>query len=62
MKKVWLVKVSRNGFLVCVFVRATEERLHDFIESELPHAVSYTGASDSELESGLKLGLPVYCY
>ena len=62
MKRVWLVKVSRNGFLYCVFVRATEERLLDFINTELPHAVGYTGATDSELECGIKLGLPVYCY
>ena len=62
MRRAWLVKVSWNGFIVCVFIRATEERLHDFIETELPGAVSYTGATESELESGLRLGLPVYCY
>lgn len=60
--RVWTVKCSENGFSYVVFVRTTEEKLRDYMKTELPNAVSYCGASEKEISAAKILGLPVYCY
>ena len=62
MKRTWIIKCERNGFRYTVFVNSTEERLHKYLESELPEAKSYTGATEQELEAARILHLPVYLY
>ena len=61
-ERVWKVKCSRNGFTYCVMVRTTEEKLRGWMETELPEAVSYSGATEAEELAAKVLGLPVYCY
>lgn len=61
-ERVWKVKCSRNGFIYCVMVRTTEEKLRGWMETELPEAVSYCGATVGEELAAKVLGLPVYCY
>lgn len=61
-ERVWKVKCSRNGFTYCVMVRTTEEKLRGYMETELPEAVSYRGATEEEEQAAKVLGLPVYCY
>ena len=62
MKRTWIIKCERNGFRYKVFVNATEERLHKYLETELPEAKSYTGATEQEPEAARTLHLPVYLY
>ena len=62
MKRTWIIKCERNGFRYTVFVNATEERLHKYLETELPEAKSYTGATEQDLEAARTLHLPVYLY
>ena len=61
-ERVWKVKCSSNGFTYCVLVRTTEEKLRGYMETELPEAVSYSGATEAEELAAKVLGLPVYCY
>ena len=61
-ERVWAVKIEINGFASKVLVRATEERLREYIDSELECWKSYCGASDKEVEAAKILGLPIYCY
>ena len=61
-ERVWSVKCSRNGFTYCVMVRTTEEKLRGWMETELPEAVSYCGATEAEELAAKVLGLPIYCY
>lgn len=61
-ERVWKVKCSRNGFTYCVMVRTTEEKLRGWMETELPEAVSYRGATEAEELDAKVLGLPIYCY
>lgn len=61
-ERVWKVKCSRNGFTYCVMVRTTEEKLRGYMETELPEAVSYRGATEGEELAAKVLGLPIYCY
>jgi len=62
MKRNWMVTCERNGFRYKIFVNATEERLQKYMESELPEAKSYCGATDSEIEAARLLKLPIYLY
>ena len=62
MKLTWMVTCERYGFRYTIFVNATEDRLRKYMESELPEAVSYTGATDKEVEAARLLKLPVYLY
>lgn len=61
-ERIWKVKCSRNGFTYCVLVRTTEKKLRGYMETELPEAVSYSGATEAEELAAKVLGLPVYCY
>jgi len=61
-KRNWIINCQRNGFKYVVFVNATEERLRKYMASELPEAVSYSGARESEVEAARTLGLPIYLY
>ena len=62
MKRNWMVICERHGFRYVIFVNATEERLRKYMETELPEAKSYTGATDQEVEAARTLHLPVYLY
>lgn len=62
MKMNWIVNCERHGFRYVVLVNATEERLHKYLETELPEATSYSGATDREVEAARALHLPVYLY
>lgn len=62
-ERVWKIKCARNGFTYCIMIRTTEEKLRRWMETELPGAVSYRGASEEEEEQAAKvLGLSIYCY
>lgn len=61
-ERVWKVKCSRNDFTYCVMVRTTEEKLQGYMKTELPEAVSYIGATETEELAAMVFGLPIYCY
>ena len=61
-KRNWKSTCHDFGFKFVIFVNTTEERLHDYIETEIPAATSYTGATDQEIEAARTLQLPVYLY
>ena len=62
MKQTWMVTCERYGFRYKIFVNSTEDRLRKYIDSELPEAVTYTGATEAEIEAARTLGLSVYLY
>lgn len=62
MARNWMINCERHGFRYVVFVNATEERLRKYMETELPEATSYSGATDQEVEAARKLHLPIYLY
>lgn len=62
MKMNWIVTCERHGFRYVVLVNSTEERLREYMETELPEAISYTGATDAEVEAARLLRLPIYLY
>ena len=62
MKRNWLVTCERHGFRYVVLVNCTEERLRGYMETELPEAVRYVGARDTDVEAARTLGLPIYLY
>ena len=61
-ERVWKIKCARNGFTYCIMIRTTEEKLRRWMETELPEAVFYSGATEAEELAAKVLGLPVYCY
>lgn len=61
-ERIWKVKCSRNGFTYCILIRTTEERLQKYMLTELPEAVSYSGATEAEELAAKVLKLPIYCY
>ena len=61
-KRTWIINCSRYGFKYVIFVNSTEDRLHKYMETELPEATCYSGATDAEIEAARKLGLPIYLY
>lgn len=61
-ERVWMVMIEVNHFSSKIFVRATEERLRKYIDSELPDWKGYRGATDEEVEAAKLLRLPIYCY
>lgn len=61
-ERVWNIKYSRNGFTYYIMVRTTEEKLRRYMETELPEAISYCGASEEEELAAKVLKLPIYCY
>ena len=62
MKRNWMVTCERHGFRYVIFVNCTEERLRGYMETELPEAVRYVGARDTDVEAARTLGLPIYLY
>ena len=62
MKRNWMVTCEHFGFRYVVFVNSTEERLHDYMKTELPDAKNYTGATEQEIEAARTLHLPIYLY
>lgn len=62
MKMNWMVTCERHGFRYVVFVNSTEERLRGYMKTELPEAISYTGATEAEVEAARLLRLPIYLY
>ena len=60
--RVWVVSGINNGFVWKVLIRTTEEKLHGYIETELPTATKYTGATEKEISAAQLLGMPIYCY
>ena len=62
MKRNWMVTCERYGFRYVVFVNCTEDRLRGYMETELPEAIRYTGATDAEVEAARLLRLPIYLY
>lgn len=60
--RVWLLYCELNGFSFKVLLRTTEEKLHDYIKTELPQCKSYVGAGEKEIEAAIVLKLPIYCY
>ena len=61
-ERIWQVTCIDNGFKYKVFIRTTEQKLQEYMETELPYAVNYSGATDKEVEAAKLLGLPIYCY
>ena len=62
MARNWVINCEKYGFRWVIFVNATEERLRKYMETELPDAKSYSGATDKEVEAARTLHLPVYLY
>lgn len=62
MKCNWMITCERHGFTYKIFVDSTEERLLSYIETELPEAKNYTGATDAEIEAARTLHIPIYLY
>ena len=62
MKRNWMITCERYGFVYKIFVNATEERLRKYMETELPEAKGYTGATDEEIEAARILHLSIYLY
>ena len=62
MKRNWIITCEKYGFTYKVFVNATEERLNKYMETELPDAKRYSGATDQEVEAARVLHLPIYLY
>ena len=61
-ERIWNVKCVKAGFTYRIFIRTTEEKLQGYIETELPDAVSYSGATEAEELAAKVLKLPIYCY
>ena len=59
-ERVWKIKCTRNGFTYCVMIRTTEEKLRRWMETELPEAVSYCGATEAGELAAKVLGIPIY--
>lgn len=62
MKMNWIVTCERHGFRYVVLVNSNEDRLRKYMETELPEAISYTAATDAEVEAARMLRLPIYLY
>lgn len=58
----WKVKALVNGFEVMVMVKATcrDDKLIEYLNTELPGWVSYSGATRKEEEAAVALGMKVY--
>lgn len=61
-ERIWKIKCSRNGFTYCIMVRTTEEKLRGYMKTEVPEAVSYSGATGEEELAARVLKLPIYYY
>lgn len=60
--RVWIITCENRGFTYKILLNTTEERLHDYMKTELPEAKSYSGASDAEVEAARTLRMPIYLY
>ena len=62
-QRVWILTCSLNGFTFKILLRTLETKIFDYMHSELPRAlVSYSGASEKEIEAAAFLKIPIYCY
>ena len=61
-RRVWVITCQKDGFTYKVFLETIEEKLNSYIMTELPGAVSYSGATDKEVEAARTLHLPIYLY
>lgn len=61
-KRVWLVTVDHRGFTMKVLVDTTEEKLTEYLKTELPSYRNYRGATEEDIESARKLGMSIYLY
>lgn len=61
-RRVWIVNCSKRGFTYKIFVETNEAGLRSYMESEIPEAYSYSGATEKEVAAWKTLGLPIYLY
>ncbi len=62
LTKIWVITCQQNGFTYKIFIDTVEEKLHAYMETELPQAVSYSGATEQEVKAARDLRLPIYLY
>ena len=61
-RRVWIVNCSKRGFTYKIFVETNEAGLRSYMESEIPEAYSYSGATEKEIAAWKLSGLPIYLY
>ena len=62
-KRVWVISCTKNGFTFKILLRTLEESIREYMHTELTGLMtSYSGATEKEIEAGIILGLPIYCY
>ena len=62
-KRVWHIKIFRDGFKFSFFLETSEEHIREYMESELPDfSYRYSGATEEEIDSAKKLRLAIYMY
>ena len=61
-RRTWIVRLDINGFRTFIMVYGTEREIISYVESEIPsqYIKSYSGMSDSEVETAKKLKMAVY--
>lgn len=59
-ERLWKVRVDLNGFEVMVMVRAKEEELKGYLDTEVPHWTYYSGATEEEVKAARVLGMKFY--
>lgn len=59
-ERLWKVKAQVNGFEVMVMVKAKEEELKGYLDTELPSWTYYNGATTDEEEAARALGMKFY--
>ena len=62
MRRVWIVTCMKAGFTYKILVETTENGLWQYMESELPEAVKYSGATAEEVAAAKLLKMPIYLY
>lgn len=62
-RRVWHIKVFKDGFKFPLFLETTEDHIREYMESELPNcSYRYSGATDEEIDNAKKLRLAIYMY
>lgn len=63
-KRVWVVRGTKNGFEMKLFLEGTEEELRSYLDSEVDGKVFdhyfYSGATEKEVEYAKALKLKIY--
>lgn len=59
-ERLWKVKALVNGFEVMVMVRAKEEELTGYLDTELPSWTHYSGTTEEEENAARALGMKFY--